>query len=124
MNYCFIILYIFFFQKMAEEEMDVEGAGDDSMYSHLSNFTIDKKIGKGQFSEVYRARCRHNNATVALKKVQVCKGLKRICWLRRNDLKWHSTPLLSTGLKMAPWIADIRGCKKSEVVKFGFRGSQ
>ena len=59
---------------MADEEMEFEqGASgtDDSIYSNLNNFVIDKKIGKGQFSEVYRARCRHNGSIVALKKVQV-----------------------------------------------------
>ncbi|KAK7094609.1 serine/threonine-protein kinase Nek7-like [Littorina saxatilis] len=57
-----------------DEEMDFDqgaGASDDNIYSNLNNFVIDKKIGKGQFSEVYRARCRHNNSTVALKKVQI-----------------------------------------------------
>lgn len=49
----------------------VPAATDDSLYSNLNNFVIDKKIGKGQFSEVYRARCRHNNSIVALKKVQI-----------------------------------------------------
>ena len=65
---------------MAEGEMDITppdhtgsehtGAGD-SKYCAMKNFEIDKKIGKGQFSEVYRARCVVDNTTVALKKVQV-----------------------------------------------------
>lgn len=61
----------------AVESMDFEAgvvpvaAENDNIYGCLSNFIIDKKIGKGQFSEVYRARCRHNGSTVALKKVQV-----------------------------------------------------
>lgn len=46
-------------------------AADDSMYTSLKNFELDKKIGKGQFSEVYRARCVVNNTVVALKKVQI-----------------------------------------------------
>ncbi|XP_056302969.1 serine/threonine-protein kinase Nek6 isoform X1 [Danio aesculapii] len=40
-------------------------------YSDLSNFLIEKKIGRGQFSEVYRATCLLNNQKVALKKVQI-----------------------------------------------------
>ena len=57
-------------------EMDItaemeEGAAGDNKYNAMKNFEIDKKIGKGQFSEVYRARCVVDNTTVALKKVQV-----------------------------------------------------
>jgi serine/threonine protein kinase len=37
----------------------------------LANFKIDKKIGKGQFSEVYRAINKIDGSVVALKKVQV-----------------------------------------------------
>ena len=37
----------------------------------LANFTVDKKIGKGQFSEVFRAVCKVDGRIVALKKVQV-----------------------------------------------------
>jgi serine/threonine protein kinase len=42
------------------EPMDLEGTSSqvdeqDSKYGCLANFKIDKKIGKGQFSEVYRA---------------------------------------------------------------------
>lgn|SRR6218665_211183 len=43
----------------------------ESPYCRLANFEIEKKIGKGQFSVVYRARCRINGQVVALKKVQV-----------------------------------------------------
>lgn len=55
-------------------EMDITdgSAVGESKYSAMKNFEIDKKIGKGQFSEVYRARCVVDNTTVALKKVQVC----------------------------------------------------
>ncbi|PAV73212.1 hypothetical protein WR25_14303 [Diploscapter pachys] len=37
----------------------------------LDMFIIDKKIGKGQFSEVFRARCNWNDQIVALKKIQL-----------------------------------------------------
>lgn len=40
-------------------------------YSYLSNFLIEKMIGRGQFSEVYRATCLLDNQQVALKKVQI-----------------------------------------------------
>ena len=44
---------------------------DSSQYGRISNFEIEKKIGRGQFSVVYRARCLVDNSIVALKKVQV-----------------------------------------------------
>ncbi|XP_078074273.1 serine/threonine-protein kinase Nek7 [Mustelus asterias] len=37
----------------------------------LGNFQIEKKIGRGQFSEVYRAACLLDGMPVALKKVQI-----------------------------------------------------
>ena len=37
----------------------------------LSSYEIDRKIGRGQFSVVYKARYKMNNQIVALKKVQV-----------------------------------------------------
>jgi NIMA (never in mitosis gene a)-related kinase len=42
-----------------------------SLYGTLAAFDVEKKIGRGQFSEVYKARCRHDGRVVALKKVQV-----------------------------------------------------
>lgn len=50
--------------------MDTEN-GDDNKYNCLGNFEIQKRIGKGQFSEVFRARCLIDNSIVALKKVQI-----------------------------------------------------
>ncbi|KAG0721722.1 Serine/threonine-protein kinase Nek7 [Chionoecetes opilio] len=46
-------------------------SSSDSIYGTLSNFDIEKKIGKGQFSVVYRARCKVDHAVLALKKVQI-----------------------------------------------------
>ncbi|WAR31129.1 NEK7-like protein [Mya arenaria] len=50
-------------------------AGDQSegssIYGTLSAFNIDKKIGKGQFSEVYRVICKATGDVLALKKVQI-----------------------------------------------------
>lgn len=43
----------------------------DMGYNWLSNYGIEKKIGQGQFSVVYKARCLLDNSLVALKKVQV-----------------------------------------------------
>ncbi|XP_045438427.1 serine/threonine-protein kinase Nek7 isoform X2 [Pipistrellus kuhlii] len=40
-------------------------------YNTLANFRIEKKIGRGQFSEVYRASCLLDGVPVALKKVQI-----------------------------------------------------
>ncbi|XP_042534650.1 serine/threonine-protein kinase Nek6 isoform X1 [Dipodomys spectabilis] len=37
----------------------------------LADFQIEKKIGRGQFSEVYKATCLLDRRTVALKKVQI-----------------------------------------------------
>lgn len=44
---------------------------DDSCFTSINNFVIEKKIGRGQFSVVYKARCVVDNSIVALKKVQV-----------------------------------------------------
>lgn len=43
----------------------------DSVYNYLDNFNIEKRIGKGQFSEVFRAQCKTDPSPVALKKVKV-----------------------------------------------------
>lgn len=40
-------------------------------HNSLANFQIEKKIGRGQFSEVYRARYLLDNTSMALKKIQV-----------------------------------------------------
>ena len=44
---------------------------DREIYGNLRNFEIEKKIGRGQFSVVYKARCLVDNSAIALKKVQV-----------------------------------------------------
>jgi len=43
----------------------------EHLFCRLANFEIEKKIGRGQFSTVFRARCQSNGTIVALKKVQV-----------------------------------------------------
>ena len=45
----------------------------ENQYCTLKNIAVEKKIGHGQFSVVYRARCKFNSAVVALKKVQVVR---------------------------------------------------
>lgn len=49
----------------------VSAVDQDSIYTSLSNFEIEKRIGRGQFSVVYKARCLVNDTIVALKKVQI-----------------------------------------------------
>ena len=44
---------------------------NENPYARLCNFEIEKKIGRGQFSVVSKARCKLNGQIVALKKVQV-----------------------------------------------------
>ncbi|XP_013412663.1 serine/threonine-protein kinase Nek7 isoform X1 [Lingula anatina] len=61
---------------MAEEAMETEvyegvQQHQDDIYSRLVNFEIEKKVGRGQFSVVYRAVNKINNIPVALKKVQI-----------------------------------------------------
>ncbi|XP_071801873.1 serine/threonine-protein kinase Nek7-like isoform X2 [Asterias amurensis] len=56
-----------------DQPMDhmVEVDSNTDKYNNLANFVIEKKIGKGQFSEVYKAQCLVDNSIVALKKVQI-----------------------------------------------------
>ncbi|XP_048832196.1 serine/threonine-protein kinase Nek7 isoform X5 [Brienomyrus brachyistius] len=43
----------------------------DMGYNCLANFHVEKKIGRGQFSEVYRAKYWLDNTSVALKRVKI-----------------------------------------------------
>ena len=55
-------------------DMDCEvpvSTDTDERYNSLDKFEIEKKIGKGQFSEVVRAKCKADGTIIALKKVQV-----------------------------------------------------
>ena len=40
-------------------------------YNSIQYFEIEKQIGKGQFSEVFRAKCIADNRTFALKRIRV-----------------------------------------------------
>ena len=77
---------------MADDDMEFEqhGAGDvdESIYNYLKNFEIEKLIGKGQFSEVYRARCLINNSIVALKKVQVRRRFFVVVFFGSGFVMW------------------------------------
>lgn len=53
------------------ELLKMSSKSSGSVYGKLSNFETAGKIGKGQFSVVYKARCRKNGVMVALKKVQI-----------------------------------------------------
>lgn len=50
----------------------------------LADFQIEKKIGRGQFSEVYKATCLLDRKTVALKKVQVSQQRRGIRTTRQE----------------------------------------
>ncbi|CAM1306480.1 NEK6 (predicted) [Pycnogonum litorale] len=54
-----------------EEKLTLCGISPETPLSSLSNYEIHKKIGKGQFSEVYRATSKADNKIVALKKVNI-----------------------------------------------------
>ncbi|XP_046999983.1 serine/threonine-protein kinase Nek7-like [Schistocerca americana] len=43
----------------------------ESRYGSLNQFNVERQIGKGQFSVVYRARSKVDGSVVALKKVQI-----------------------------------------------------
>jgi hypothetical protein len=58
-------------QYPMQPPMGLPPASSDRPYNQLANFEIEKKIGRGQFSTVFRARCKKNGTIVALKKVQV-----------------------------------------------------
>ena len=53
----------------------------DVNYNSLNNYKIEKKIGRGQFSTVYRALYLPENRYVALKQVPVSYFLLRIVLL-------------------------------------------
>lgn len=55
----------------AAAELLQMSSSNNSIYGRLDNFEIDRKIGKGQFSVVYRAKSKADGVAVALKKVQI-----------------------------------------------------
>ena len=49
-------------------------ASRQHIYGSLDNFHIEKQIGQGQFSQVFKAKCLVDNRVVALKRMKVKKS--------------------------------------------------
>ena len=67
---------------------DVEATPTLKSKSRLADYAIEKKIGKGQFSVVYKAVRLSDNLPVALKKIPVIKHFNYIIWWWIRLVKW------------------------------------
>ena len=77
LRFCYFINIQIQFVVRLSFPIQLSSSSNDSFYGKLENYEIEKKIGKGQFSVVYRARClavseeSDDPPIVALKKVQI-----------------------------------------------------
>ncbi|KAG8512846.1 Serine/threonine-protein kinase Nek6 [Galemys pyrenaicus] len=83
----------------------------------LADFQIEKKIGRGQFSEVYKATCLLDRKTVALKKVQAV-GHPYGLGTEAPACRW---PRVASGLTLfsgprSPAGGDIGSCRSPQSV--------
>lgn len=63
---------------MAEIQSDLLAAPNpENPVGCLANIEIERKIGRGQFSEVFKAKSLRDSSVVALKKVKVCLSVKQ-----------------------------------------------
>lgn len=58
-------------QQQLQPQPQQQPQSSNSIKGNLSNFEIEKRIGKGQFSTVYKAKCKETGEIVALKKIQI-----------------------------------------------------